>query len=87
MAPDGDFEGLTEDELAELATSSEQRTGEDSSSWAVRAATEAAAYKEKAAARRAEQTADGPTPDESSEVGTETAPETGTAETTEPVAN
>ena len=41
MAPDTDFEGLTEEEHAELQESSAQHAGEDASSWASRAAREA----------------------------------------------
>lgn len=87
MAPDGDFEGLTEDELAEMATSSEQQSGEDATTWAARAAREAADYKEKAAARRATETDSGLTPDEPSEAGTEDAPTGAPDGATGPVTN
>ena len=54
MAPEGDFEGLTDDEVAVMQASSEQQPGEDASAWAARAAREAADYKATAAKRRAD---------------------------------
>lgn len=75
MAPELDFTGLTEDEYAAYAEASLQLPDEDSSTWAARSSRLARDYADKAEARRAEQTADGPTPDESSEAGTDAAQE------------
>lgn len=52
MAPDYDFEGLTEDEFAALEEGSKQQAGEDSTDWAARARREASDANAKAAARR-----------------------------------
>lgn len=53
----GTYAGLSEDELAELASESEQLAGEDASKWAARAKGLAEAAAKRAADRRAAEAA------------------------------